>query len=201
MIAKDIALERLAQVRVQAKQDFIPILSEDCERVLTDMLGTLRPQSVLEIGTAIGYSSAWMCVHSDARIVTLDKDPERLAKARTLWQELDIADRIECFEGDAAELLPTLVQGRSYDLVFLDGPKSKYNSELDTVLPSLHKGSVVLCDDVDYFGYVPSGEYPPHKHRTIVMQMRAFLDRIGSDPRMSVQHYPQGNGIAVITIR
>lgn len=191
----------LDETRAYAAREFIPILSEDCERVLCDLVARLQPRCILEIGTAIGYSAARMALACDARIDTIERDEARIAYALRLWKDLGVDERIRLHRGDANEILPSVVRGARYDLVFLDGPKSRYGEQLDVVMPALSAGSVVVCDDVHYFGYVTSGEYPPHKHRTIVCKMRAFLERIRCDERMRAQIYDQGNGIAVITIR
>lgn len=194
----DTAEKTLRGVHDYARQNYIMILSDECERVLRELFAKYKPSRVLEIGTAIGYSSSLMALLSDCTIDTIEKDSERIIKAKQLWQTLGVADRINVFEGDASQILESTTEGKTYDFVFIDGAKSAYKSQLEFLLPHISEGGIVLCDDVLYLGLVRGNEKVVHKHRTIVKNMREFLAYIEDGSLFESTVLEEGNGIAVV---
>ncbi|MDE6475196.1 MAG: O-methyltransferase [Clostridia bacterium] len=192
--------EILSGIHDLAREQFVMILSDECEKVLKDIFQEYRPQRVLEIGAAIGYSSSIMALSSDCQIDTIEKDEERIARAKELWQRLGIDGRIKVYHGDSEEILPDVIAGKTYDFIFIDAAKSAYKRQLELVLPHVKKSGILLCDDVLYLGLVKGDSYPPHKHRTIVMNMREFLAYVESDDRLELTLIEEGNGIAVIKV-
>ena len=190
--------EVLQGVHDLAREQFVMILSDECEVVLKEIFEKYRPQRALEIGSAIGYSSSIMALSSDCVIDTIEKDFSRIERAKELWRRLGVEDRINVYHGDSDELLPQVIAGKTYDFVFIDGAKSAYKRQLELLLPYIKTGGIVLCDDVLYLGLVKGDSYPPHKHRTIVRNMREFLAYVESDERLELQLIEEGNGIAVI---
>ena len=88
-----------------ARREYIMILSDECREVLQRLFAEHSPKRVLEIGTAIGYSSSIMALSSDCVIDTVEKDCERIAKAKQLWKSLGIVDKINAYLGDSEEIL------------------------------------------------------------------------------------------------
>ena len=82
--------EVLQEVHDLAREQFVMILSDECEVVLKDIFAKYSSQRVLEIGTAIGYSSSIMALSSNCVIDTIEKDKERIERAKELWKRLDI---------------------------------------------------------------------------------------------------------------
>lgn len=190
-------LEILKQVHDGARKDFIMILSDECEEVLKGLFEKNKPKRVLEIGTAIGYSSSIMALASDCVIDTIEKDGERIEKAKRLWKYLGVEDRINCHHGDADELLASVTEGKTYDFVFLDGAKSAYKRQLEFLEPYIEKGGIILCDDTLYLGLVKGEEKVPHKHRTIVNNMRKFLVYLEESGKFDYRLIEKANGIAI----
>lgn len=188
----------LDKVHDYARENYIMILADECEVVLRRLFEENSPKRVLEIGTAIGYSSSVMALMSDCIIDTIEKDNERIKKAKKLWKALGIEERINSFEGDSKELLPQVVKDKIYDFIFIDGAKSSYKNQLEFLYPYLEKGGIVLCDDVLYLGLVRGQEKVIHKHRTIVKNMREFLDYIQNSNLFESTVFEEGNGIAVV---
>ena len=192
--------EILKGVHDFARDNFVMILSDECEVVLKEIFAKFQPKRVLEVGTAIGYSSSVMALSSDCVIDTIEKDGERIERAKRLWEQLGVKQRINIYHGDSDELLPSVIEGKTYDFVFIDGAKSAYKRQLELLLPHIQKGGVVLCDDVLYLGLVKGDSYPPHKHRTIVRNMREFLAYVEDNKSLELQLIDEGNGIAVIRV-
>ncbi|MDE6472620.1 MAG: class I SAM-dependent methyltransferase [Clostridia bacterium] len=188
----------LKAVHDLAREQYVMILSDECEVVLKGLFEKYSPKRVLEIGTAIGYSSSVMALSSDCVIDTVEKDASRIERARELWKSLGVESRINVYCGDSDELLPSIIAGKTYDFVFIDGAKSAYRRQLELILPNVAKGGIILCDDVLYLGLVKGDNYPPHKHRTIVRNMREFLTSVEENDELELQLVEEGNGIAVI---
>ena len=172
----------LERARERAAEDFIPVCGEGCARILEECCLRLKPRRILEIGTAVGCSAALMALSCGAEVDTIDFDEERLKRAQELWRELGLEGRIHAFCGDVKRILPEVIAGKKYGLVFIDGPKSAYKSIFESVREHTEKGGEIVSDDVDYLGLVLSKAYPPHKHRTIVTNMREYLEYISAPP-------------------
>ena len=172
----------LERARERAAEDFIPVCGEGCARILEECCLRLKPRRILEIGTAVGCSAALMALSCGAEVDTIDFDEERLKRAQELWRELGLEGRIHAFCGDVKRILPEVIAGKKYGLVFIDGPKSAYKSIFERVREHTEKGGEIVSDDVDYLGLVLSKAYPPHKHRTIVTNMREYLEYISALP-------------------
>ena len=150
----------------------------DSASLLLTLTALKKPARILETGTAIGYSAILMASAAPgAEIETVEIDPDMASLARANISRAGLGDRIRVILGDASEVLPAL-RG-TYDMIFLDSAKGQYVHLLDDVLRLLPSGGLLVADNCIFYGKVfdePSSA--PHKHRTIVVNMRAFLDRV-----------------------
>lgn len=188
----------LEDIRQESKVEFLPILSQECEEVLIDLIKKIKPTSILEIGTCVGYSSTIMLLNSNATIDTIEIDEERLEKAKALWENYKLQDRVNYYLGDVDKILDKVIENKTYDLIFIDGPKSRYLDHFIKTQKAMHKNTIVLCDDVLFFGLVKGEEKVAHKHRTIVRHLREFLSFIEERDDLNVEILDKGNGIAII---
>ncbi|MCI7401178.1 MAG: class I SAM-dependent methyltransferase [Christensenella sp.] len=188
----------LEDIRQESKVEFLPILSQECEEVLIDLIKKIKPTSILEIGTCVGYSSTIMLLNSNATIDTIEIDEERLEKAKALWENYKLQDRVNYYLGDVDKILDKVIENKTYDLIFIDGPKSRYLDHFIKTQKAMHENTIVLCDDVLFFGLVKGEEKVAHKHRTIVRHLREFLSFIEERDDLNVEILDKGNGIAII---
>lgn len=188
----------LEDIRQESKVEFLPILSQECEEVLIDLIKKIKPTSILEIGTCVGYSSTMMLLNSNATIDTIEIDEERLEKAKALWENYKLQDRVNYYLGDVDKILDKVIENKTYDLIFIDGPKSRYLDHFIKTQKAMHENTIILCDDVLFFGLVKGEEKVAHKHRTIVRHLREFLSFIEERDDLNVEILDKGNGIAII---
>ena len=174
--------EILRRAYLRAREDFIPVCGDECARLLRELCGKVQPSRILEIGTAVGYSSSVMALACEAEGGTIEYDGDRLDRAERLWKELGISGRMHAYRGDVKEILPHVIRGKCYGLVFIDGPKSAYKDIFDTVRQNMDENGLIVSDDINYLGLVKGDGYPPHKHRTIVTNMRKYLEYISAAP-------------------
>lgn len=180
-----------------AREEHIPVIRPESLKLLLAAAKKTKCRRILEIGTAIGYSTAWLAVETGSEVDTVERDCARLDRAKKFWQEIGISDKINSYLGDADELVSQLAKEHAYDFVFIDAAKSRYSDYLDAVYPSLEKGGAVFADNVYYLGLVKGDAYPPHKHRTIVTNMRAFLAKINDKEKFDTTVYDTEDGTAV----
>jgi predicted O-methyltransferase YrrM len=140
--------EVLAEMEALARLERIPIVEWETGRLLATLVAALRPHRVLEVGTAIGYSTLHMAreLGPDARIVTLERDPERISQALAFWARGGVADRIELVAGDALESLGRL--GGPFDLVFLDASKTEIDRYLERLDGRLTPHALLVVDNL-----------------------------------------------------
>src|SRR5438552_17732892 len=115
--------EVIAEVDAECRRRSIPMLGPQRATRLAELVRQTRPQLVVEVGTAIGYSGLWIADAlrelKQGRLFTFEQDPDRVAEARANFERAGVADLITQYQGDARELVREV---RSpIDLLFLDG--------------------------------------------------------------------------------
>ena len=181
----------IAEQKALALEKFIPIMDDEGSALLVETVRNEQPEKILEIGTAIGYSGTLMLTASPkATLVTVDIDEERLSYAEEFFEAAGLSKRVRIIKEDACYLLTLLEE--KFDFVLLDGPKAHYSSMLDYLLKLTTEDATIFVDDVGYLGLVDNGDYPKHKHRTIVTNMRKFIERVESDATLVSERYGQG---------
>lgn len=191
-------MEILDNIKKDARANYIPILSDECEEVLINLIKESKPKKILEIGTCIGYSSTLMLLNSDAVVDTIEINEDRLNRAKELWTKLNIIDRVNYNLGDANIILDDVIKDKEYDFVFIDGPKSWYLLQFNKCFNNVKKGGIILADDILFFGLVEGEEKVKHKHRTIVRHLREFVSFIKTNEDIELNILKEGNGIAIM---
>ena len=192
-------METIESIKSRALAEHIPILMDDTLEVIIKVLVEEKPQRLLEIGTAVGYSAICFAqnMNEDSHIDTIELDENRAQEARMNFEKLSLADRINIFQGNAVEILPTL-QGE-YDIVFIDAAKGKYPIFLKEAIRLLKDGGLILADNVLYKGYV-LGDYNKHKQRTAVNHLREYLKEVQENPNLDTTLLEVGDGLAITRV-
>jgi predicted O-methyltransferase YrrM len=148
----------MAEMEEVAERDGVPIVNWETGRFLATLCRAMDPV-VLEVGTAIGYSTLHMAEQLVAgRVITLEMDADRARQARSFWERAGVADRIELIEGDARSTLDE-VPG-PIDLLFVDAAKDQYGGYIEAAEPKLSDRAVLVVDNMLMSGEValPAGE-------------------------------------------
>lgn len=173
----------MEEIIKQAKEFHIPIVRPKTLDLLLDTIKEVKPNSILEIGTATGYSACNMLKVCDAKLTTIELNPENQARAKANVERLGLTNRVEFLLGDAKQVLKDLVEKTNkYDFVFLDGPKGQYVNYLPDLEKLLNVGGVIFADDVLFYGLVKGDKYVPHRKRTIVVNLRKYLKEVENKP-------------------
>lgn len=186
----------LEKIKKKALEDKVPIIMDDTLEVVAKILTEIKPNKILEIGTAVGYSAICFSeyLQENGKIDTIERDTERVKEARENIKKAEVEDKINIYEGDAVEILPTL--NDEYDVVFIDAAKGKYPFFLNQALRMIRQGGVIIADNVLYKGYVMS-DYNKHKQRTAVRNLREYIAEITNNDKLETKILEIGDGLAI----
>ncbi len=189
----------IKELHEEAVQNNVPVIRDDVSCLLRVLIKTHKPKRILEAGTAIGYSSIVMAnamESDDYQIDTVEINPEMVIEARKNIKSADLSDKIHVIAGDMTEVF-SMLQTR-YDMIFVDGAKGQYIAMYDDIMRLLNTGGLLVCDNVIFYGKVyDDPASAPHKHRTIITNMRAFLERMTQDKRLTCCILEVGDGLAI----
>lgn len=188
-------LRRLEQ---EALAGYVPIIRKDMQSFLKWLLAVIRPEKILEVGAATGFSSIFMAEYAPepVQITTIENYEKRIPVARENIRKAGKEDCITLLAGDAADILPSLTG--PYDLIFMDAAKGQYLHFLDLLLPLMKSGTVMVTDNVLQDGDIIESRFAvTRRDRTIHKRMREFLFRITHMEELQTAVLPVGDGIAV----
>ena len=193
-------IEELNKIKEKALEDHIPIIMDDTLEVIENYLKEKNVKRILEIGTAVGYSAiCFTKVLSEEGIIdTIERDEERVKQAKINIEKAEVEDKINIYEGDAVEILPTL--NEKYDVVFIDAAKGKYPFFLKEALRMIKENGVIFADNILYKGYVMS-DYNKHKQRTAVRNLREYIKEVSENPNLDTEILEVGDGLAISRLK
>ncbi|MFL6234864.1 MAG: O-methyltransferase [Thermoanaerobaculia bacterium] len=185
----------LREMEERAHQEDIPISDPEVGRLLSILARAAGARRILEIGAAIGYGAVWLARGApEARVQSVDVDPERLAAARQYLERAGLADRVELIEGKALEVIQRL--DGPFDLVYVDAVKTEYRRYLDLALPKLRVGGMIVCDNLLWGGEVAA---PGEEENRDADALRAFNGYLMMHPQLQAVVLPLGDGVGLAT--
>lgn len=169
--------EKLREMEIYAEENNIPIIKPEVVKFIELLISMKKPKQILEIGTAIGYSSIIMKkVYNDAKITTIEKDENMYDIAINNIKNFRYEKDIDVLLGDANEILPTIKT--KYDFVFIDAAKGQYLNYFKKLKYILNVNAIIFTDNVLFKGYVAEEEIIDRKYKTIVKNLKEYLDYI-----------------------
>ena len=202
--------EYLENLYQRARADLVPVIRREAQAFIRFVCLDRQPLKVLEIGTAIGFSSCLTAefLPANATILTVEKDESRYEQALLNTKEYaaDYEKRngracpvIQCVLDDAEVFLRRLSEaGEQFDMIFLDAAKAQYPVYLELIETLMKPDSVLLADNVLQEGSVAESKFTvTRRDRTIHLRMREFIDMLFKSGRFDALMLPLGDGIAV----
>lgn len=188
----------LAALEKWALEERVPIIRKETQSFLKMLLAMKQPEHILEIGTAVGFSSLMMseCVSADCTITTIENYEKRIPIARENFARAGKDHQITLLEGDAMEVLKGLTG--PYDFVFLDAAKAQYIYYLPELLRMMPKGAVLVSDNVLQDGNIVESRFAVERRdRTIHARMREYLYELTHREDLETSILPLGDGVTV----
>ena len=185
-------------IEKEAIEDDVPIIRKEMGNLLKVLLGLKQPQSILEVGTAVGYSSILMSENMPEGCIidTIENYDKRIPIARNNFKRAGKEDCIRLIEGDAMEVLKEL-EG-PYDFIFMDAAKGQYLNFLPNILKMLPENGMLITDNVLQDGDVIQSRYAINRRdRTIHGRMREYLYQLTHSEELDTVILPVGDGITV----
>ena len=192
----------MADMERFAEEHSVPIVHWETGRFLATLVRAMRPQVVLEVGTAIGYSTLHMAEALDGggKIVTIERDAERVRQASDYLERAGVADRVEIVEADAMEAIERL--DGPFDLIFLDATKTEYPRYFEMAEPKASQQAVLVVDNLLMSGDVAlEDDAEANWSAANLATARGFNREIVSSERWLGVVLPVGDGIAFATRR
>ncbi len=187
----------IEEIRQYGEENQVPIVQREVGELLKTIIKIYKPKKILEIGTAIGYSSILMAsASSDETIIkTIEIREEMKEIADSNIKNNGLDDRIEVLLGDAALVLDDM-DGK-FDMVFIDAAKGQYIKYLKKVMPLLEDEAIIVSDNILYKAMIADDSLVVRRKKTIVTRIRKYLDILTSTENLTTSVIPIGDGVAI----
>ena len=185
----------MKELEEYAKINNIPIMQKDGILYLINYIKENNIKNILEIGSAIGYSSIMMAsINSDIRITTIERDKDRYDLAVFNIKKYNLDKQINIIYGDAVD---TDITGM-YDLIFIDAAKGKNIFFFEKYKNNLVKGGTIITDNLSFHGLVEDSDLVKTKNqRCIVNKIKNFISFLDNNEEFATEYIPVGDKIAI----
>lgn len=189
-------LEELRE-KCALEESYAPIVTRDTAQLITTLLAIAKPKRILEVGTAVGYSSILMAeaTSDECEIITIERYKKHADLAVENIFKAGYGKKIRVIEGEAAQVLAWL--DGEFDFIFLDSAKGQYMDFLPELLRLLKSGGILLSDNVLFHGMTGGDENVIRRKITIVKRLRMYLEAITKHPLLTTAVLPIGDGAAL----
>jgi len=189
----------LSDIRAYAGEKGIPVVRPATGGLLQLLARLTQPAEMLELGTAIAYSSLLLASSCGGKLLTVEHDERLIPLARQNVREAGLEERITLVQGEAGEVLKRLAaEGRQFGLIFLDAAKGQYLFWLEDLITLLAPGGLLVTDNVLQEGRVAESRYTvERRERSTHSRMREFLYRIKHDERLETTVLPLEDGVSL----
>lgn len=186
----------LCEMEEYAKKHHVPIIQKEVMWFLRTLLAVKKPAKILEIGTAIGYSSLVFSEYlkEGGKIITVELNEETAMIAQQNFKKAG-NESIKLIIGDGEDVLMQLDE--KFDVIFLDANKSLYTRCMPDVKRLLNSEGILIADNVLYKGMVANDDLETRRKRTLVNNLRVFLHDLAHDEDFTTSILPIGDGMSI----
>jgi len=186
----------LEEIESYAKDHSVPILSWQSAEFLEQLVLLKNPKRVLELGTAIAYSTIRIARQLKGKSVvhSIEKSTDNIALAKDFIAKSELGTKIKLLEGDAVNVMPQLK--KKYDIIFLDADKEDYKRLFDYSLVLLRKGGLLVVDNLLWHGYAASTRIP-QQYKESTNHIREFNELFMNQPNLKTSIIPIGDGLGL----
>ena len=185
------------EMRIYAEDNDIPIIEDSGLETVLQFLRLKKPKQILEIGSAIGYWSTMIARHTDANVVTIERDEQNYEKACEYIEKSNVADKIDIYKADALEFDVSLLEEKIFDVIFIDAAKSAYQRFFEKYEPFLASDGMVISDNLLFHGHIFSGrEELSQNLRDLTRKIKTYSTWLAEHSEYETIFLPLGDGIA-----
>jgi predicted O-methyltransferase YrrM len=186
----------IKEMEKYADDHHIPILDWQSAAFMEILIRIIKPKRVLEIGTAIAYSSIRIAKNLKKKgiVHTIEKSKDNIVLAKGYIKKSGVEDKIKILAGNALEIMPELE--KKYDFIFLDADKNEYSKLLEFSIELLKKGGAILVDNLLWHG-LAAAEKVPAKYKTSTEYVRNFNKEFIANYKLKASIIPVGDGLGI----
>lgn len=187
---------KIMQIKKEALDENVPIMQDDTIDFITNYIERKNIRTILEIGTATGYSAIMMALaNPNAKVITIEKNQERYIKALKNVKKMNLEDRITLIFNDALEVK----LDNKFDLIIIDAAKSKNLDFFSHFEKNLEVNGSIITDNLSFHGYVEKdlSEIPSRNIRGLVKKIRNYIGFLKDNVKYKTKFYDIGDGISV----
>lgn len=188
-------MENLTEIKNYAKKNSIPIMRDGGIEFICEYIKQNNVKNILEIGTAVGYSSIEFAkINDDIKITTIEIDIDRCIKAKQNFEDFGFSNRIKVINANALQI----ELDEHFDLIFIDGPKAQYIKFFEKFKKNLSKNGAIITDNLSFHGMVDDLSLT-HNYSTIklVKKIKKYIEFLKNNKEFNTKFYEHGDGISV----
>ena len=188
--------EEIKRLRENAFVRRVPTAGDETIKFLKTLLSAVKPENILELGTAVGISGCVMLdVCGRARLTTAERNEDFYTEAKRNFSSLGFDNRVKVILGDAGEIIGGLEGG--FDFIFLDCAKVQYVKYLPKLKRLLKRGGILLADDVLLYGWLTGETKVPEKRKMLAFHVKEYIDAVTNDSELETTILNLGDGLAL----
>ena len=195
IIHDDLSLE----MKQYAEEFDVPIIQDQGLELMLQLLRIKQPKAILEIGTAIGYSSLMMARHlPHAQIVSIEHDANRYQEAVAYHERSSIQDQVTLIEADALEIANEELPIQKYDVIFIDAAKAQYQKFFEKYESLLSEDGMIISDNLIFHGHIFDNNQKQSRNlKQSVRKINRYNDWLANHPDYDTLLLPIGDGVAI----
>ena len=190
--------DKIAELKAYGIKNNIPIIEDDGLKVLLKVLDQAKPKRILELGTAIGYSALLMYQHTNADIISIERDESRYNIAKEVVKKLDLTNQIQLIFDDA--LYVDSQNWGLFDVIYFDAAKAQNKAFLKKYNPNLKVGGIIVIDNLFFHGIVKKKqeEIESRNMRQLSRKINDFINYAKNLEGYRFDIIEQGDGIGIL---
>ena len=195
--------ELLKDIERESLEEKVPIVTREVLKFMIFTAEGIKAENILEIGTAVGYSGAFLAQianRNKGQLTTIEIDDERYKRAVKNFEKMDLLNKNKLILGDALEEIPKLNKNEKFDFIFIDASKWQYMKFFQMCWELLNEKGIIFIDNLMFRGLVAENDgNTPKKYRTIVGRLKEFIDRLNREHDFVL--LPFGDGVGLVRKR
>lgn len=190
--------DQLKKIEEESLKSSIPIIDREVQNFMNILLTMNKPKRILEFGTAVGFSALFMYeqLNGDVSITTMERDEERIKKAKENFKLFNCENNITLLEGDC--FINVKYLNGTYDFIFIDSSKSHYEKLFRICIQNLSKNGIIMFDNILYKGMIASDSLVNKRKKTIIRNMRNFIYNVTKNGDFLTSILPIGDGVMIL---
>lgn len=188
--------DQILEMEEYAKEHNVPIIEKESIAFIMKFIKANDVKEILEIGSAIGYSSILMAsVKEDIKLTTIERDEQRYMECLKNVKKCNMQDKIDVVCQDA---LSVNLSGVSYDLIFIDAAKGQYTNFFEKYKYFLKPGGVIITDNLKFHGHVGNRDKIASRNlKQLVGKIENYIDFLKNNDEFETKFYNVGDGLSV----